>query len=95
MGNHDKYPYTWYMNRGYDFVCDMFCWEPIAFSHEPLIKLPDKCQLNVHGHLHNSPYNNPYDPWDQQPWHRLLALEYDGYGPVELTEFLKKTNDFV
>lgn len=90
MGNHDHYNYTWYMNQGYDFVCDGFNWFPIAFSHHPLVKLPDKCSINIHGHLHNNPYDNPYDWFKQEDWHVLLALEHEGYGPILLEDFLKK-----
>lgn len=66
-------------------------------------ELPFKCEINIHGHLHNI--------WDgfmdqarferdkelmgfdwktrlKYPWQRLLALEYTDYRPVELNEFL-------
>ncbi len=92
MGNHDRHTYTWYMNSGYSFVCDMFVWGHIVFSHHPLENLPDGCKLNIHGHLHISPYNNPYDPFVQRPWHQLMALELDGYTPIELGAFLKLHN---
>src|ERR1700680_93291 len=65
--------------------------------------LPDGCEINVHGHLHNV--------WDgfmdeeryqrdkellgidfkkqlRYPWQRLFAIEYTDYGPVDLQEFL-------
>jgi calcineurin-like phosphoesterase family protein len=89
LGNHDRHNYSWYMKRGYDFVCDGFNWEPIAFSHEPLIRLPEKCKYNVHGHLHNNPYNHPAAWYDQKEWHILMALEKEGYGPIDLRDFLK------
>ena len=92
MGNHDRNNYSWYMRNGFDFVCDMFVWEPIVFSHHPLKNLPDGCVLNIHGHLHNSPYDNPHDPFRQKPWHQLIALELDGYLPIELDDFLRLHN---
>lgn len=99
-GNHDKQSITWYMENGYDFVCDQFVWDDVVFSHTPLPVLPEGCLYNIHGHLHNNTYDNPYDQAHRskkglplitkQPWHFLLALEEVGYGPIRLKEFLEK-----
>lgn len=65
-GNHDSYPeskwgsWDWFMERGFDFVCDYFIYGDIAFSHAPLTPLPfqspnnykEPVRLNIHGHLH-------------------------------------------
>lgn len=65
-GNHDSYPsskwgdWDWFMERGFDFVCDYFVYKNIAFSHAPLTPLPfkspnyfnEQVDLNIHGHLH-------------------------------------------
>jgi calcineurin-like phosphoesterase family protein len=59
-GNHDPKPAQWYMERGFDFACDFFVYQDIAFSHAPLTPLPF-CSLsnnpqpvsrNIHGHFH-------------------------------------------
>lgn len=61
-GNHDLNPTIWYMERGFDFVCDYFVSEDIAFSHAPLTPLPPQTMVNdqrvvkwnIHGHFHKS-----------------------------------------
>lgn len=57
LGNHDKKSYNWYMNNGWDFVCETFSMERhgkiVLFSHEP--KAWDGYfDINICGHLHNS-----------------------------------------
>jgi calcineurin-like phosphoesterase family protein len=59
-GNHDPKPAEWYMERGFDFACDYFVYQDIAFSHAPLTPLPPQTLVsdgrsvawNVHGHFH-------------------------------------------
>lgn len=59
-GNHDLNPALWYMERGFDFVCDYFVSSDIAFSHVPLTPLPFQTmennqklvKWNIHGHFH-------------------------------------------
>lgn len=91
-GNHDKKSLSYYMNSGYSFACDSFNWYPIAFSHYPLEKLPDKCTINIHGHTHNATDERIliHDKIVIQPWHVRFALENEGYGPIDLHEFLRK-----
>ena len=59
-GNHDKKSDNWYMNHGWDFVCETFTISKhnkiILFSHEP--KAWDGYfDINIHGHLHNSQHH--------------------------------------
>lgn len=66
-GNHDHESMEWYMQRGFDFVCDYYIYKEIAFSHAPLTPLPlqtnrqktgteewesREVKLNIHGHFH-------------------------------------------
>lgn len=65
-GNHDSYPeaawgdWEWFMARGFNFVCDHFVYQDLAFSHAPLTPLPvqspqnfgQEVRLNIHGHFH-------------------------------------------
>lgn len=61
-GNHDPQSAQWYMERGFDFVCDYYVYQDIAFSHAPLTPLPPQTlvndqrlvSLNIHGHFHKS-----------------------------------------
>ncbi len=74
VGNHDHENYRWYMNNGFDFVCEKFMWEiyglKIIFSHEPLDNLCG-CDINVHGHLHDGMHRGQ-SPTDN---HVLISTE--------------------
>lgn len=60
LGNHDHESQEYYMDNGFDFVCDYFVYKDIAFSHYPLTPLPfqngenhpAKISYNLHGHFH-------------------------------------------
>lgn len=55
-GNHDNKSNHWYLNHGWDFVCDHFSdiyfGKKILFSHAPM--KADNYDLNIHGHFHNA-----------------------------------------
>lgn len=66
-GNHDHKPMSWYIDKGFSFVCDYFIYKNLAFSHAPLTPLPlqnnrqktgtenweaREVELNIHGHFH-------------------------------------------
>lgn len=66
-GNHDTETNSFYLELGFDEVCDVCVNGKLVFSHGPMRINPD--QINVHGHLHmrkdsrlNSQYINAYDP---------------------------------
>jgi calcineurin-like phosphoesterase family protein len=66
-GNHDPKPGVWYMEHGFDFVCDSFVYDRYLFSHCPITPLPKQANynwqkdinLNIHGHFHNKFPTNP------------------------------------
>jgi len=51
-GNHDQESNTYYLRKGFSFVCDTFSMGDVVFSHRPLETFPDGCRFNVHGHFH-------------------------------------------
>ena len=55
-GNHDKKSNTWYMNHGWDFVCETMSLNiygfNVLFSHKP--QKDTGYDINIHGHFHNS-----------------------------------------
>lgn len=92
MGNHDSKSWNWYMEHGWDFVCDSFklkyAGKIICFSHKPQPWDGD-WEVNVHGHLHNLGHReNEYKELKQ--WHRLYAPELMNYQPVELAKFIQE-----
>jgi calcineurin-like phosphoesterase family protein len=89
-GNHDKKSKTWYLKNGFDFVCDAFVYNRILFTHIPQpVGMLDYFDYNVHGHFHNAPER--YLEFTTIEKHRLLALEYTDYYPVEFSKLIKKT----
>lgn len=91
MGNHDSKSWSWYMEHGWDFVCDNFQLKYggkiIHFSHKPA-PWDGTWEVNVHGHLHNLGHRkNEYHELKQ--WHRLYAPELMGYRPIELAKFIQ------
>lgn len=104
-GNHDRKGLTWYYNNGWDFVCDSFSlnWygKKILFSHEPQ-EIRD-FDLNIHGHFHNQLPRLLKKEWvvpDEEKRnknnlsiltdkHKLVALEFNHYSPMLLTNLFK------
>ena len=56
-GNHDMKSNNWYLENGWDFVCDFFYDKyyntNIYFSHRPILDIGKNC-INIHGHFHNT-----------------------------------------
>lgn len=92
MGNHDSKSWSWYMEHGWDFVCDSFklkyAGKNICFSHKPQPWDGD-WEINVHGHLHNLGHRDK-EFKELKQWHRLYSPEIMGYTPIELSKFIQK-----
>lgn len=91
MGNHDSKSWSWYMEHGWDFVCDSFklkyAGKKICFSHMPQPWDGD-WEINVHGHLHNLGHRDK-EFKELKQWHRLYAPELMNYQPIELSKFIQ------
>ena len=109
-GNHDQKSPLWYMDNGFDFCCDMMQFRGCLLTHKPWLgELPEGTHVNLHGHLHNV-WDGflPTDPEKEQeefvvaaktgrllkPFHRLFAVEYTGYAPVEFDRFVAKPDKY-
>jgi len=89
-GNHDKKTNNWYINNGFDFCCDSLVIGDVALSHKPLRILPEGVRINIHGHFHNFDFkilDKECGDYHNPEIHKLLALEYTDYKPVNLLEF--------
>lgn len=91
MGNHDTKSWSWYMEHGWDFVCESlkmkYCGKNICFSHKPQPWDGD-WEINVHGHLHNLGHRDK-EFKELKQWHRLYAPELMNYRPIELSKFIQ------
>jgi calcineurin-like phosphoesterase family protein len=116
---------TWWMNHGFHFACDSMVFRNVLLTHEPanaIIKsdghrpygaleegLPQDCELNVHGHLHNiwDGFNSPermerdkallgidFTKRLKHPWQRLFAVEYTNYMPVNFDKFISQPDKY-
>ena len=92
-GNHDRKSDSWYLEHGWDFVCERFentyFGKKIMFSHIP-VRDNNFYDLNIHGHFHNSEHHTQeaYILAVMNNKHKLLALEHTYYKPVNLEKFI-------
>ena len=93
LGNHDKKSHNWYMEHGWNFVCDglrlkMFG-KKILLTHRPQAD-DGWYDINIHGHFHSNDHRSQ-EPEIQSIYtekHKLLALELNNYQPVLLSKFM-------
>jgi len=104
-GNHDKKSDAWYIENGFDVVCEIF-WarhfgRQIIYSHMPVLE-PSKMtfaphfdpDINIHGHLHgdNDRHNLKRDIYDPS-WFYDLAPETNEYGIVNVENIVADINE--
>ena len=92
-GNHDPQSDNWYLNAGWDFVCESFVntyfGKKIIFTHIPTHHFP-QFDHNIHGHLHGNQHRlegalaEMYEPG----YHIDLAPEIRNYSPVNIQSLL-------
>lgn len=93
-GNHDKKSHKWYMENGWDLACDRFDLDifgkKIAFTHIP-VGWDGYFDMNIHGHFHNANHRRYEEDMKKtlNGYHKLLAVEYTDYQPVNLEKFIK------
>lgn len=96
LGNHDHdKSATWFMSNGFDVACKAMVYRGCWLTHKPSGELPKGCIINIHGHLHNFMEKTPeervqanHGVYTPKPYHRLLAIEYTDYKPVEFDKFV-------
>lgn len=98
-GNHDKHHgLTWWMDKGgFAAAVDSMTFRGVYITHKPADHLPSRCNINLHGHLHNiwhgfhngdpSTEKNTVAGRLKNSWQRLFAVEYTNYTPVEFEKF--------
>lgn len=92
-GNHDNKSDSWYIERGFDFVCDKietrYFGKRIIFSHIPLPR-EYGIDLNIHGHMHGNTHRleGPIAAFYDPEYHFDLAPEIRNYAPVNLAKLL-------
>lgn len=85
-GNHDGKSTSYYLRCGFSGVFDALILNRIYLTHRPSPTLPEGCDVNIHGHLHNSV---PVDH-KEYPHCQLYSLEYENYEPRLLENFARR-----
>jgi calcineurin-like phosphoesterase family protein len=103
-GNHDKRSYSWWCEHGFDFCADAIIYRRAFITHKPSQFLPGRCDINIHGHLHNIWHGFHKDEPDTEritksgrlknPWQRLFAIEYTDYCPIQFEKFVSHPDQF-
>ena len=92
-GNHENRSNHWYLQHGWDFVCDHFqdtyFGKKIVFSHIPL--KDHGFDLNIHGHFHTKSREKYIKEYNEilSDKHKLVSLEGLGYKPILLERLIK------
>ena len=83
------------MAQGFAFACQAMKYRNCWLTHEPSTSLADGCEINIHGHLHNFLDKNKneqekaaHGQYKARDFHRLFALEYTEYRPVNFDKFV-------
>ncbi len=89
-GNHDHKSNSWYLNNGWDFVCEQFMdriyGRLILFSHIPQ---PDiGYDINIHGHLHDDDHRLAQILAIKNDKQKLMSMEQLDYKTVTLKSFI-------
>ncbi len=87
-GNHDLLADAKYGNLGFTVIPEFiqeFAGGRVLFSHYPDTTRLDDWDVNIHGHIHN----NPYDPkYPQGRDYRNVSIEVMNYKPTRLRDLL-------
>jgi len=101
-GNHDNKSDNWYLDHGWDFVCEMF-WgryfgQQIIFSHIPVKKDADfaphfQPTMNIHGHFHGNnhrmeDFTKDSSIYDRHYYYDIAPDIWD-YKPVQIGEVIR------
>ncbi len=95
-GNHDKKSAAWYIEHGWDFVCDQIGivhhGVDILLSHRPMPPDTWRWRYNIHGHTHGNLHRaEEYSAWyDAKNFHIDISPELIGYAPLRLDTLMKK-----
>ena len=93
-GNHDKKSHNWYLDHGWDFVCDglelIFHGHYLHLTHRPA-RPQGNTTWNIHGHTHgNSHRSEEYLDFYSPEYHIDISPEIVGFKPVLLKTLLDK-----
>jgi len=89
-GNHDRQTSSWYRRAGFDYVCNLYEYKNIIFTHKPvdLNEYPNKnITMNIHGHFHTKD-DSAYGYHFYSKNHKCVSIEKLNYELIELYDFI-------
>lgn len=91
-GNHDKKSLTWYMENGWDFVCDgmelLYQGHYLYLSHRPTPAMYHFTE-NIHGHTHGNLHRSEeYIAWYHTEYNKDISPELVGFRALRLDTFI-------
>ena len=94
-GNHDHKSLPWYLEHGWDFVCDQIGLEyhgvDLLLSHRPMPPDTWRYKFNIHGHTHGDLHRaEEYSAWYDPTFHIDISPEIVGFKPLRLDTLMKK-----
>lgn len=93
LGNHDPKSVGWYLEHGWDFVCESFTNKyfgvKVKFTHKP-VPWDGDFDVNLHGHLHNLSHRSEVKT---NGLNYLVSLEKIGYSLISLEHILEPIRD--
>jgi calcineurin-like phosphoesterase family protein len=94
-GNHDNRTLGWYLEHGWDFVCDSlslsYMGEKILMSHRPVKPGTAEFSLNIHGHTHGNMHRgDEHDSFYDPEVHLDISPELVGFAPLKLETIIKR-----
>jgi calcineurin-like phosphoesterase family protein len=92
-GNHDKKSINWYLEHGWDFVCDglelLYHGHYLHLTHRPA-RPQGNTTWNIHGHTHGNLHRSEeYCDYYSPQYHIDVSPEVVGYKPIRLNTLLK------
>lgn len=92
-GNHDKKSMQWYIEHGWDFVCDglelIYMGRYLHLTHRPS-RPQGHNMFNIHGHTHGNMHREEeYLEFYDKNYHIDISPELVGYTPIRLDTLLK------
>jgi calcineurin-like phosphoesterase family protein len=94
-GNHDNKSNSWYLDNGWDMVCErldlIFCKKKIAFTHKPIAD-DGWYDLNIHGHHHNSKHHEEDEEYLKIKNNKqvLISIENYNYKLIDLEKLINQ-----
>ena len=93
LGNHDKKSKQWYMEHGWDFVCDgldfIYNGHYLHLTHRPA-RPQGNTTWNIHGHTHGNRHRSEeYCDFYSEKYHIDISPEVVGYQPIRLDTLMK------